>query len=507
MNKMRSVFKQHQNIIFIFMLSFVLKAVLLSQAVIINRDAMVYIAAAQKFSCGMFAEGIQYYPMPLYPMLLAAFHFIVPDWILAGRLCSAIPLLLCVFPLYVLTLRLFGRGSAIAAALLFAVLPVFNAGIDEVIRDPLFLLFALGSLAAIAQFHYHPVGKTLACAVVPAVLATLVRIEGVLLLVLIPALYFGAKREKLTLRLLARAVSTFFAATFLLGGVLWAFSVLGIAGQSRLPEVFEWLKGLATLEIFSDYQNLMAELKHIEQQLPGADLRNNIIETSRHYAPLLYALGLVEILAKGVFPTSLLALWRLRFSTTAAKRPELMVPPAVVVWPWWAFVGLNLLFSMVHNFTTTRYMWLPIALSIPCVGRGIDLWRQHLTHRKVLLGLLMLVFFLTPVLKTTADIGAKDDKTCIRAAGQWLQQHDPHRNLKVLFNDRRLMLYADRVDACFYPDPAACFNAGSDCVQSMDMLVILQDPARPYSIPQGFVEKSRFGHGRTSVAVWGKGAN
>ncbi|MDY0186141.1 MAG: glycosyltransferase family 39 protein [Desulfuromonadaceae bacterium] len=489
----------------IFLLSLAMKLMLLSAASVVNRDAMVYIAAAQKFSCGMFAEGIQHYPMPLYPLLLAALHLVVPDWILAGRLLSLIPLLLCLVPVYFLTLRLFDQDSARAAILLFAVLPVFNTPVTGVVRDPLFLLCALGTLAAVAQYNYRSTFKALAGAVILAVLATLMRIEGVLLLALVPALYVWEKRKNFSARYLFQALGALLGALLILALTVWGFSIFGIASQSRLPEAFEWFKGLITLDILSNYHALMAELKQFQQQLPAADLRNNILESARHYAPIIYALGLTEILIKEVFPTSLLALWGLRFYSEGEQNISALSPSrAIIVWPWIMFVALNLLFCMVHNFTTTRYMRVPIALSLPFVARGISLWWRKLQPRKGLAWILMGVFFITPALKTMGYASKKTEDHCIRVAGEWVQQHDPHKQLRLLFSDRRLMVYADRVDAYYSADHADCFAPQSDCIQTIDMALILRKQTQKLEYPVGFAELARFESGDEVVVVWGK---
>ncbi len=489
----------------IALLSLGIKLALLSAASVANRDAMVYIAAAQKFSCGMFAEGIQHYPMPFYPLLLATLHLIVPDWILAGRLLSLIPLVLCLVPVYFLTLRVFDQGSAKVAILLFAVLPTFNTPATGIVRDPLFLLCALGTLAFIAQHNYHPTYKVLAGAVVLAVLATLLRIEGVVLLALVPALYLWNKREDFSVRLLMQALGAFLFALLLLGITVWGFSVFGIAGHSRLPEVLKWFTGLITLDILSGYQSLMAELKQLQQQLPAAGLRNNILQTARHYAPIVYFLGLVEIFIKGVFPTSLLALWGLKFNSKIEGVSDSRVSKAVIIWPWCIFMVLNLLFCMVHNFTTTRYMRVPIVLALPFIAHGIILWWHKLKYRRVLAWLLMGIFFITPAYKTLGYASKDTQDICIRAAGEWVQQYDPHGQSRIVFNDSRLMLYADRMDEYFCPDPGVNLKVKVDCAENVDMAVMLVDEVKEYEYPEGFAELARFESGDKIVVAWGRG--
>jgi len=491
-----------------FLISFFLKGVLLFDAPAVNRDAMVYIAAAQKFSAGQYAEMVQHYPMPLYPILLAGMHTAFPDWILAGRLLSTLPLILCLIPVYLLSSHLFGRSSAAFAALLFAVLPVFNTPSVEVIRDPSFLLCFLSSLAFFAEYHCKGSRVALYGALVFAVLSALLRIEGILLLALLPALHIWHVRYQFRLRLILYSIFLVFAPFVLLGLALWLFSQFGLESWSRIPEVFAWLKGIFTLNLFDNYLALQQLLKEFEQQTPGADLRNNLIETARHYAPLLYVIGLVEILIKEIFPVSLLALWAVYIRRKTNRRTFFVqhnvmyknLPASFVQWPWLLFLLLNLLFCMAFNFTTTRYMWIPIVLLLPVTGYGIDLWRFRLAGRKLLMFVMMGMFFLGPALKTVAEV--QFDRESVREAGQWLQNYDPRKQKKVAFNDRRLMLYASRFDSVYIGDICEIISPENRIIPEADMLM-LDLGGRKFeseSFPE-WREKARFTDQHTTVVI------
>lgn len=432
---------QHKIFLAIILISLVLKILLLVQAPVVNRDAVVYIAAAQSFSEGLFAEGAQHYRMPLYPLLLAAVYFFVPDWVLAGQVLNTLALLLCLAPIYLLTLKLFDRPSALAATLMFAVLPVFNSPATSITRDPLFLLLALSVLALLA---YQSDKLTIAGIVglsFLSVFATLIRIEGVLFFALVSALIVWNQHRNIGIKSLFQSAVYLGITSVLLAALFWIFSQVAFESQSRFPEVVNWFERLFTLELFADYLSLLDRLKEIQGTLPHANLKNNLIQTTRYYAPLVYFLGLIEILIKEVFPTALLALWALRWRQT----PLFNAPRAIVVWPWAAFLLLNLLFCIVRNFTVTRYMWLPIVLVLPFVGHGISLCRHKFHHRRVVLALLLALFFVTPAVKTLS-LMEKESRDSIRQAGEWLQINDPGQNKTIVHNDRRLALYANRAE-------------------------------------------------------------
>jgi len=109
----------------------------------INNDGLLYISAAQQFASGHFKEGLALYPMPLFSLLITAVHFVVHNWVLAGRFLSSTALLMALIPLYMLTSELFNRKAAFWACLLFSLAPEPNILAVDIIRGPIFLfLFA-----------------------------------------------------------------------------------------------------------------------------------------------------------------------------------------------------------------------------------------------------------------------------------------------------------------------------------------------------------------------------
>nr|WP_320115690.1 glycosyltransferase family 39 protein [uncultured Desulfuromonas sp.] len=437
---MREFLLRHRALLLIMALSFSLKLLFLWQGEVVNPDSATYIAAAQKHAQGMYAEGLRYYQMPFYPLLLAGMHAVFPNWIVAGQLLTVIPLVLCLWPLYAVTSRLFDRHAAAASTLLFAVLPSFNVAATSIKRDPLFLLFSVTALLCLVLCYQERRWHFALLFVLMSVLAILTRIEGVLL-PLVGVLSFFLLRRKLGWS--RKAVIGYLVAVSLLPVTLWAilaaFQRFGIVSPSRLDELALWGKSLMSLDFLSGYQHMMARLKEIQQTLPGDDLHNNLLETTRHYAPLIYALGLLELLGKALFPTSLVALWARR----GQRVPQVMersLLTAVIA----GVLLLNLLFSLKSNFTTERYVWLAVVGLVPWVGQGIIVCVQRFGTRTLGV-LLVLVFFIgTPLAATFEKLAAPQDRTVV-FAGEWLKTFDSQDELRTFYNDRRLPLYSHRV--------------------------------------------------------------
>ena len=425
----------YRALLFVLLVSLVIKAVLLLQHPVVNPDAVVYIAAAESFSKGDFAEGASHYRMPLYPLLLTLFHFLVPNWIIAGQLLHALFLLLSVIPLYFLTVNLFNRSAAFFAALLFAILPVFN-GAGSITRDPPFLFLVLCALALLSADVEKFSTKRFMLAGLLVVLATLIRIEGIVLLVLLPIMVFWQHRNRLTTNKAVKISTLTFISVGFLFLVVWMFNLLGFGTHSRLTDIFSWVQRIQTL---NEYYALMDFLREVQNETPRGYMKRNLIAKARHFAPVIYFLSVLEMIIAQVMLTSVIALWGLRWR----KEPLLQPQRIIIVWPWVVFFMVGFVFFMLRDFIVTRYVWIPIALTVPFVGYGMTLWCQKYRDKTILIVCVMFLFFAPPAAKIIAEFG-KDHRDSVREMGRWLLEQDPHRQLNVFHNDRRFSLYAGR---------------------------------------------------------------
>ncbi len=96
---------------------------------------------------------------PLFPVWVAVVHRGLTaaagespsSWAHAVQLAAAAPLVLCVVPVYLIALRLFGAGAAVAASVLFLVLPeVARLGADG-LSDSTHLLFGAVAVWAVVE--------------------------------------------------------------------------------------------------------------------------------------------------------------------------------------------------------------------------------------------------------------------------------------------------------------------------------------------------------------------
>ncbi|MBN2233139.1 MAG: glycosyltransferase family 39 protein [Deltaproteobacteria bacterium] len=433
----QSLLGEYRDLAAILLLSTVLKLLLLVTAGAVNPDAAAYIAAAERFAGGHFDAGLELYYLPFYPLLLAAAHVLIPDWITAGRLLSFLPLVLAAIPLYHLTRRLGDRRAALATTLLFAILPVFNLACREIIRDPLFLLLILCAMerATAMVEHYRP--GALVAFFALSLAATLIRIEGVM----IPAVFLGwwlagknrQHKRIVTVSLLAVTPAALLAA-FLTG------TLLGIERLTDIGLLAAWLRDDVGLRFLNRFAALMRELEAFQYTLPGGRLHNNLVETTRHWAPLVYAVGLLEMMVIGIFPTTVLGFFARSPQTLRRRHPGFGLLCTLLASTLFA----TLLFNILRNFTTERYLWMPIVLGLPFAGTGLDAWwKKWRRQGSVLAAAVVLLMIVTPLGKTLAKTTVYRETALLRA-GDWLREYRREHGGITLYTDRRLPLHAGR---------------------------------------------------------------
>jgi hypothetical protein len=100
----------------------------------ISGDGVAYLAMAQGFASGDPAVVLRSVFSPLYPLMVAGMHSIVPDWELAGNLVSALMGTAAVATIYLMTREVFARRDlALGAAALAAIHPEL-AGYSAAVR-------------------------------------------------------------------------------------------------------------------------------------------------------------------------------------------------------------------------------------------------------------------------------------------------------------------------------------------------------------------------------------
>lgn len=162
-------------------------------SIAIKIDSCEYVELARALSVGQFtAIHAHDYP-PLYPLLIAFAHEVIPDWTVAGQFVTALSTWLCLVPLYRIGRMAIGRDAAFAGALLFAMHPLVVEWGGMVVSDGPYLLVWLFSLQyAILAAHRRKLTDYGVCGALSG-LAYLIRPEGLQSLVVLAILVVATK--------------------------------------------------------------------------------------------------------------------------------------------------------------------------------------------------------------------------------------------------------------------------------------------------------------------------
>lgn len=251
---------------------------LIWQSDVPNTDGILYLQSAEAFARGDYAAAVELYNWPFYPWLIAAVHSISDlDFEHAAYVINTLCYGLMLYA-YIALVRLLGgeRKVLIAALLLILLMPALNSYRSYIIRDAGYWAFYLAALWAFLVFVRRPNIKVALLWSTACVVATLFRIEGSVVWVLLP-LYLWARRQYTWAQ---RARHWLTANAFLLAGIVTIGAwVIGTqpAFLGRLGEPLRWIgifvheisDGLdaraqalshAVLNQFSDYLALPAVL-------------------------------------------------------------------------------------------------------------------------------------------------------------------------------------------------------------------------------------------------------
>jgi 4-amino-4-deoxy-L-arabinose transferase-like glycosyltransferase len=428
-----------RDLLILLLLSAILKIVMALFIGVINSDGVLYITAAQKIAAGSFKEGLAVHGGPLYSLLIALTHCVVPNWIAAARLVSIVASILTIIPLYLLTKEIFYRKAALWACFTFALLPLSNHLSVEVLRDTLFLFFlswsAYFAICAISSKKLrHFLLSSLICSI-----SILCRIEGLVLYVffILFVIYLLLRNPQERINLLKGAL-IYVVIPFL-------FIALGsLISQKGLPSTLNRLHELRAKMSFvilgslDTYKAIHDRLEALETSGPIKPTVQNFIEIARHYMAAIYLIGLLESFSKALFPLYLIPLvvgfWKARNRNGV-----------FVVLLAGCYLLLSYYYLIRFDSIRVRHLLTPAFLLHPWIGVGMDRIVGYVrgSSRQRLLAIFMLLLFgVLPIYRSVKILWKQD--TVLAKAGKWIADIPEFQVVKIITNDRRVPFYAAR---------------------------------------------------------------
>jgi len=449
---------------------------------VINNDGILYVQAAEQFRAGEWAAGLSTYKWPFYSLVIAAAGAVTGAALdYAAHAVNAAFYVILVLGFVALT-RALGAGRAVQwIALLVALAhPTLNEYRPFVIRDIGYWACYLWALAYFFSYLETRGRQTLAGWLGFSTLASLFRIEGIVLMTVLPAclaVAHGRGRHRAAAAVLVAAVTI----AVMSAAPLWQYLSdlwrhLSEASPPRqsvfmhpAAHVIEsWQLGVAELE---------ARLEVLRREFAG--LSSPVLAATVYTSTVLFMLLYELARSLGVVFAALVA--------CAVYRSDGF--PRRALQPWWgiaaAVQGL-LVFQFLFSklFLSERYavaLALTLLAIVPfCLQRLWRHWRhtrQHAPGRAswpaALLGVLLLI-------QTVEGLDIATGKRHIREAGLWLRGNaEPGSTL--YSNDRILVYYSGlreaRADAT-YTWTEAMQVLWTDTWQSHDYFVLVMDEAR-----------------------------
>lgn len=415
------------------LLSLLLSLWALSQDSVINFDGILYVEAAEHFARGDWAAGFAVYKWPFYSIVISSVSLVTG--IAEGQAAYAVNALLYVlivlgFIAFVGVLGGTGRILWLAAAV--ALLhPDLNAFRSFVIRDVGYWACYLWSL--VFYFAYIRSGRPglLISGAVVAVAAFLFRIEGIVLLTILPACLYASRNGANV-----RTVSVLLLAALATGAAVAAAPLWHYVSQVNVPT--QSLVG-NPLHFVADSWSLIVvgvadRLAGLQRELPGV---TSMTAAAAIYLATALAMALLELVKTIGVVFSGLVIY-------ALYRNRTYIPAEMRSW-WWLLVAIQaalvLQFVVSNFFLAKRY---PVALALtllPIVPFLLDdIWKRcesrgrKYAWRVLIIGALVVLQGLEGL-----DVGSR--KHYLKDAGLWLRANAPPGS-SIYSNDRRLVYYS-----------------------------------------------------------------
>mgnify|MGYP001829079514 CR=1 FL=1 len=486
LDKVKNSFLQSEtkrDLLILLLLSAALKIAISLFIKVINQDGEIYLTAAQKIAEGAFKEALAIYKMPLYPLLIALTHYVIPNWIAAARFVSMAASILTIIPLYLLTREIFHRQAALWACVAFALLPLSNHLSVAIMRDSLFLFF----LAYAALFAQRAItSKRLVHFLLSSLLgllSILCRLEGLVLYAFyILYAFFLSLRKPEERGDLLKGILIYIAlplSLFIVGALMpeigWS------SNFNRINDVGRSIRGLFSLESLNNNKFMYRQLEVFENTkvLQTTSQYQSLIEITRHYMLVIYLIGLLESFIKALFPLNFIPLvvgfkhWRKRNGVFV-----LLLAGTYLI--------LSYYFLITRDFIRIRYLLAPVLLLCPWIGLGIDrifIYVKGLSKRRFFTILLLIIFALVPSYRSLR-ITWKEDTISLKA-GEWIATVPQFQTATIITTDGRIPFYAGRgLDQTLYLKPNYLAMEKLALKKSFDLLIIKTSKKRKNARPR-----------------------
>ena len=292
----KSFFTDHKDIALISAcLSLLISAWCVYLDPVINNDGIQYIKAAQRIADGQFSELITIYKWPFYPFLIALIQLLLPVNIeVAAHLLNAGLTIILVIAFLSLVYELGGNRKTITvAAFIILLFPSVNELRSEIIRDIGYVGFYLYSITFLLRYFRNKERRNLFGWLVCMTFAIFFRIEGAILLFVLPIVSLLLMEKGQTRSILLSFFSLFALVALIILFLLWSSTALYQPDASLSDGFFLHLADAAN-QMLTDLDKRILSLQ-----------RNFLGKFSEQYAYTIYVFALILILQINLMKTEI----------------------------------------------------------------------------------------------------------------------------------------------------------------------------------------------------------
>jgi len=412
---------------------------------VINVDGILYVEAADYFARGQWTAGFAVYKWPFYSFVIGTVSALTG--IATGQ--SAYLVNACLYALTVLGfvafVKVLGGGNRLLwlAAVVALLHPVLNEFRSFVIRDVGYWACYLWSLAFFLAYVRHGRPYLLAAGAAVAFAAFLFRIEGIVLITILPACIYASRsadpRRTAGVLILAALVT----AAAVAAAPLWQYvSQVNVSTPALLADPLQHVAGAWSLIGAGIDDRLQA----LQREFPGLGSAAAALPV---YVLTVLAMSCIEAVKSVGFVFTGLIIYAIRAG-------RVYIPEQMRSW-WWLVVGIQALlvlqFGLSNFFLAERY---PLALALtllPVVPFFLDdLWQRGTGRKadsKPFSSFFSLRRALTPfsliaaliIVESVEGLDLSTEKRYLKDAGLWLRANAAPGS-SVYSNSRILVYYS-----------------------------------------------------------------
>ena len=225
--------------------------------------------------------------------------------------------------------------------------------------------------------------------------------------------------------------------------IFWVVVGPEFTSFNKLDNVTEEIQKITGFRVGESYRKIYSQLEMLEDLSQYPSGNQNFAEVARHFMPLIYMIGFLELLIKNIFFFFLIPLiWGLRSSFSRAH---------IFLITFVGFYLLIIFYTYVErDFIQTRFLLTPAILLFPWIGFGIQKIFSKVkasTHPKLILAICVILFICMPLGKFAKSMASEESS--ISQAGEWIKKDPRFQNVIFYTDDSRIGFHAGRTRGDF----------------------------------------------------------